>query len=230
MTSPPSDVTHGRTSLGVAYHHHLPWTAHTVERRRAWHDITAIGIHAQSDDVKRGMTSPPLDSTHGRNDVGHGMPSSPLGSIHSRTTLGVACHLGPWTTYTVERHQAWHAIIAFKPADTVRRRRAWHAIIAQGRHSRMTSRVACHNRLLKAHTVGRRRAWHAIISFGQHRPSDGVRRGMPTSPLGSTNDRPSSGVACHHSPWTAHTVGNVGQGIKSPPLDSTHGQTTSSMA
>ena len=168
MKSPLLDCTHGQT----------------------WHDITALeqhtrsndvgrGMtsplleHAQSDDVKRGMTSPPLESTHGRNDVRNGMPSSPLGSIHSRTTLGVACHLGPWTTYTVERHQAWHAIIAFKPADTVGRRRAWHAIIALGRqtqsndvegcmpcpplkstHSRTTSGVACHQRPWTAHTIG----------------------------------------------------------------------------
>ena len=29
---------------------------------------------------------------------------------------------------------------------------------------------------------------------------------MPSSPLDSTDGRLSSGVACHHSPWTAHTV------------------------
>ena len=148
-----------------------------------------------------GMTLPPLDSTHGRNDVGHGMPSSPLGSTHSRTTLGVACHHGPWTTYTVERRQAWHAIIAFKPADTVGRRRAWHAIIALGRqtqsndvegcmpcpplestHGRTTSGVACHHRLWEAHTVERSRAWHAIIALRQHTRSNDVRRCMPSSP------------------------------------------------
>ena len=33
-----------------------------------------------------------------------------------------------------------------------------------------------------------------------------------------------SGVALHHRRWTAHTVGNVGRGMTSPPLDSTHGQ------
>ena len=140
------------------------------------------------------------------------MPSPPLDSTQGRTTSGMACYYLFWA------------------AQTVGRRLAWHAIIALGRYSRMTSRVACHNRLWKAHIVGRRWAWHAIISSGQHTPSDGVTRGMPSLPLCSTNDRPSSGVACHHSPWTAHTVGNVGQGNKSPPLDSTHGQTTSSMA
>ena len=145
------------------------------------------------------MTSPPLDSTRGRNDVGHGMASSPLGSTHNRTSLGVTCHHGPWTTYTVERHQAWHAIIAFKPADTVRQRRAWHAIIALGwqtssndvgggmpspplgsTHSRTTSGVACHHLIWAAQTVRRRRAWQAIIALGQHKLSVVVGRGMPS--------------------------------------------------
>ena len=65
MTSPLLDNTHGRMTSGVACHYRH-WAAHTVERRRAWHDITAPGLHTQSDDVGRGMTSPPLHSTHGR--------------------------------------------------------------------------------------------------------------------------------------------------------------------
>ena len=106
MTSPPLDCTLGRTTFIVACHH-CGWPAHTIERRRAWHDITSLGMHAWSDDVRRGITSLPLDSTLGRqrrawheitafgqhtqsNDIGHGIPSSPLGSTHGQTTLGVA--------------------------------------------------------------------------------------------------------------------------------------------
>ena len=63
MTSPPLDGTHGRKMSGVACHHR-PWEAHTVKLRRVWHDITALGQHAQLDDVGRGMTSPPFDRTH----------------------------------------------------------------------------------------------------------------------------------------------------------------------
>ena len=77
-------------------------------------------------------------------------------------------------------------------AHTVERRRAWHA---------------CHHRLWAAHTVERRRAWHAIFAFLQHTRSNDVGRGMPSSPFDSIDGRPSSGVACHHSPWTAQTVG-----------------------
>ena len=112
MPSPPLDSTHGRTTSGVACHHRL-WAAHTVERRRPWHAIIAFGHHAWSNDVGHGMTSPPLDSTHGRqrrawhaitglgqhtrsNNVGRGMQSSPLGSTHSRTTSGEACHHRLW--------------------------------------------------------------------------------------------------------------------------------------
>ena len=73
-------------------------------------------------------------------------------------------------------------------------------------HVRATSGVACHHRLW-AHTVERRRAWHAIFAFLQHTRSNDVGRGMPSSPFDSIDGRPSSGVACHHSPWTAQTVG-----------------------
>ena len=95
MTSPPLDNTHGRTTSGVTCHHRL-WTAHTVERRRAWHTIIALWQHTWSNDVGRGMTSPPLDSTHGR------------------TTSGVKCQHRLWTAHTVERRRAWHSIIAFR--------------------------------------------------------------------------------------------------------------------
>ena len=69
MTSPPLDHTHGRTTSSVACHHRL-WAAHTVERRRPWHAIIAFGHHAWSNDVGHGMTSPPLDRTHGRTTSG----------------------------------------------------------------------------------------------------------------------------------------------------------------
>ena len=66
--------------------------------------------------------------------------------------------------------------------------------------------MACHHRLWEAHTVERRRVWHAIITFGQHRRSNDVGCGMPSSPLGSTLGRTTSGGACHHRLWAAHTV------------------------
>ena len=128
MPSSPLDSTHGRqfqawhdiTALGQH---------HTVRLRRVWHDITAFGQHTRSNDVRSGMPSSPLGSTHCRmttawhaiiahgwktrsNDVGRKMPSSPLGSTHDRTTSGVACRHGPSTPHTVERCRAWRAIIA----------------------------------------------------------------------------------------------------------------------
>ena len=93
MTSLPLESTHGQMTSDVAFHHR-PRTAHTVERRQAWHDITALGLHAFLDDVGRGMTSPPLDSKHGW------------------TASGVACHHSPWTSNVVERRRAWHDITA----------------------------------------------------------------------------------------------------------------------
>ena len=69
ITSPPLHNTHNRTTSGVARHNRL-WEAHTVRRRQAWHAITALGQHTWSDDVGCGITSPPLDSTHGRTTSG----------------------------------------------------------------------------------------------------------------------------------------------------------------
>ena len=128
MTSPPLERTHG-------------W------QRRTWHDdITALGQHTRSStsgvawhycpwtthtigNVGRGMTSPPLDSTHGqqrrawhdiaafgqhiRSDVRRDMPSPPLDNTQGRMTSCVACHHRHWAAQTVERRRAWHAIIAF---------------------------------------------------------------------------------------------------------------------
>ena len=133
MRSPLLDCTHGKT----------------------WHEITALGQHTRSNDVGRGMTLPPLYSTHGRNDVGHGMPSSPLGSTHNRTTSGVACHHIPWTTNTVERCRAWHAITALgqhTQADDVGH--GMLSLLLDSTQGRMTSGVACHRRPWTAHTVG----------------------------------------------------------------------------
>ena len=135
MTSPPLDRMHGRTTSGVACHHRL-WATQTVERCRALHDIIALGRQTRSNDVRRDIPSPPLDSTHGR------------------TTSGVACHHCLWAAQTVERRQSWHAIIA----------------------------------------------------FGLHTRSNDVRHGMPSSPLGSTNGRTTSGMASHHSFGIAHIV------------------------
>ena len=194
MTSPPLDSTHGRqrwawhdinafdntygqTMSGMTCYHRL-WTAHTVEKRREWLNITALRLHAQSDDVGRGMTSPTLDSTH------------------SRMMSGVACHHRLWEAHTIEQCWGWHDINTFgkhlrskdvgrdMPSPPLDSRHggttsAWHAIIAFGQHRRRTaSGVACHHRPWAAQTVGRRQAMHAINALGQHRRSAVVGRGM----------------------------------------------------
>ena len=93
LQNTPLDGKHGRTTFGMTCHHRL-LTAHTVERCRVWLYITALGLHAWSDDVGRGMTSPPLDSTHGR------------------MTSAEACHHRLWAAHTVRLRRAWHDITA----------------------------------------------------------------------------------------------------------------------
>ena len=171
-----SVTTHCQTTSGVTCHHCI-LTAHTVERRRAWHAIITFGQHTWS------------------NYVGRGMPSSPLGSTNGLTTSGVDCQHHLWAAHTVERRRAWHAIIALgqhtrsnnvrrdMPSHTIERRWAWHAIItfgqhkrsddvgrgmplspSDGKHGRTTSGVDCHHLLWEVRTV------------------DIVGRGMPSPP------------------------------------------------
>ena len=168
---------------------------------------------------------------------------------HRRLTSSVACHHRLWTAQTVEQYRAWHAIIALG-------RQTWSNYIRHGlppsplgtTHCRKTAGVSCHHRLWVAHTVERRRAWHAIIALGWQTRSNDVRGGMPSSPLGSTHGRTTSGVACHHLLWAAHTIerlqewhaiialgrqtrsNNVRLCIPASPLGSTHGRTTLGVA
>ena len=161
----------------------------------------------------------------------HTFPTLPLGSTHGRATSGVACHHHLWAAHTVERHRAWHAIIAFgqhtRSSDVGR---GMPSSPLGSTHGRTTSGVA------------------AVIAFGQHKRSNDVGCGMPSSPLGSTYGRSTSGVACHHRLWAALTVGrrrawhviitigehtqsnDVGRGMPASPLGSTHGRKTLSVA
>ena len=84
--------------------------------------------------------------------------------------------------------------------------RCMTSLLLDNTHSRTTSGVACHHRLWATHTIERRQAWHDIIDLAPQTPSNNVKRGMPSSSLGSTNDRAMSGVACHHRPWTTNKV------------------------
>ena len=112
------------------------------------------------------------------NDVGRGMSSSPLGSTHNRTMSGVSCNHRFWT--------------ATRSNDI---RRGMQSSPLGSTDGRTASGMACHHRLWNAHTVERRRAWYAIIAFGKHTRSNDIGLGMPSSHLGSTHGRTTSGMA-----------------------------------
>ena len=122
--------------------------------------------------VECGITSPPLDCTHGQ------------------TTSGVACNHRLWAAQTVERHQVWHAIIALG-------RQTWSNDVGRGMpslplgstDSRTASGVACHHRPWTANMVEQRWVWHAMIALGQHTRSDDVGCGMTSLPLDNTHSR-----------------------------------------
>ena len=190
------------------------------------------------------MTSQAFGQHTWSNDVGRDMPSLPLDSTHDRTTSGMACQHCLKVAHTVKRCRAWHDITAF--GQHTRSNDIRHDMPSQpldSTHGRRTLLMACHHHLWKAQKVGRCRPRHAIVAFGQHTRSNYVERGMPSSHLGSTNGRTTSGVACHHHFWEAHMVKrrrawhasialrqqtqskDIGRGMTLPPFDSTHGRT-----
>ena len=115
-------------------------------------------------------------------------------------------------------------------------------------HGRTTSGVACHHRLWTSLHNWIASGVQAIIPLGRQTWSNDVARGMPSSPLAITYSRTTSGVACHHCLWAAHTVerrrawhviiafgqhkqlNDVGLGMPSSPLGSTEGPTASGVA
>ena len=178
-----------------------------VKRHWAWHAIIALGRQTQSNNARRDMPSPPLDS------------------IHDRTTSGMTCHHHLWAAHMIERRRVRHAVITFrqhKRSNDVGR--GMPSSPLGSTHDRTTPGVACHHRLWATQTVKRRRAWHDLTALGLHARSDDVGHGMTSQPSDITHGRTTSGVALHHRPWTTHKVGNVGYGLTSSPLDSTHGQ------
>ena len=110
MPSSPLGSTHSQTTSGMACHH-LLWEAHTIERRRAWHDIATLGQHTRS--ITSGVAWHHRSLTEQTvGNVGRGMPASPLGSTHAKTTSGVASNHRLWAAHTVERRRERNAIKA----------------------------------------------------------------------------------------------------------------------
>ena len=128
MPSLPLASTHNQTTLGVACPH-LLWGAHRIERCRALHAIIAFGMHTRSNDVGCGMTSPPLENTHGRQRRAWLDDITALGHHTRSATSGVARHHRPSTTHTVGNVRRG---MASPPLDNThgRQRRAWHDITA----------------------------------------------------------------------------------------------------
>ena len=177
-----------------------------VKRHRAWHSIISFGQHTRSNDVGRGMTSPQLDSTHGR------------------TKLSMTCHHRHCTARTVGRRQAWHDITALRlhvRSNDVGRDMPSPPL--DSTLGRTTFCVACHHCGWAAHTIERRRAWHDITSLGMHAWLDDVGCGITSPPLESTLGRQRR--AWHEiTAFGQHTRSNdIGHGIPSSPLGSTHG-------
>ena len=161
---------------------------------------------------------------------------------------GVAYHHSPWMVNTVDRRRAWNAIIAFgQPTRSIHVGRGMPSYFEKhtrskdvecsmispplgSTHGRTMLGVTCHPHLWIAHTVERRRAWHAIITFGQYKQSDGIGRGIPSSPLYGEHGRTTSGVACIIAFAQQTRSNDVGRGMPSWPLNTTHDRTKAVVA
>ena len=134
MPSSPLASTHSQMTSGVGCHHHL-WGAHKIERCQALHSIIAFGQHTQSNDVGRGMTSPPLDCTDNQQRR----------AWHDITAI---------VSHTVRGCRAWHNITALGQQTRLDYiRRGMTSLPLYNTHGRTTSGVACHHRLGAAHTI-----------------------------------------------------------------------------
>ena len=137
----------------------------------------------------------------------------------------MACHHLPWKAYTVRQRRTSHIIIArglHIQLDEVGR---GNYIIDLGHYTRSNdiglhiplsplestrsndTDVKCHHPLWTTQIVRRCKVWHAHMALGQHTRSDDIRRGMLSSPLGNICNQTTSGVACHHLSYVAHSVG-----------------------
>ena len=126
-------------------------------QRRAWHDITALGLHTRSNYVKCVMTSPPLYSTQGR------------------TTSGVACHYRLRAVHTIKRRLERHAIIAHGRQTRLNDvRRDMTSPSLDSTHSRTASGVACHFAFGK-HTRSK------YVGRGMTSPPLGITHGQTSS-------------------------------------------------
>ena len=101
MLSSPLECTHDQMMLGVST---LSSSLGSTHHRMTLmcHPIIAFGLHAQTNDVARGMPSSPLCSTHSRMPftLGQHTPSSLLDSIHGRMTSRQARYYLPWIAHT----------------------------------------------------------------------------------------------------------------------------------
>ena len=143
--------------------------------------------------------------------------------------LGLACPHSPRTAHTVRRRLVWYDIIALgvhtwlndigcgmssyllesthdHPTPDVS---CYHRPMTF-KHRQMMSWVACHQGPWTSHTVRLCRALPTIIALGQNTLPDNIRRGMLEYPLDNTHSLTTLRVACHHIPWTAHTIGQRG--------------------
>uniref|UniRef100_A0A3Q7FJY0 Uncharacterized protein n=1 Tax=Solanum lycopersicum TaxID=4081 RepID=A0A3Q7FJY0_SOLLC len=239
---------HDHSTSGLASYH-LPCEAHKVKKRRAWHDIIALMQHTQSEGGEHCKPSSPLKYKHGRTILNLACLNRLLIAHIVSHTVGL-CR--SWHDCIAHRHHTWsNDIERCMPSSPLgstpnqmrlgkekRSNRVKHGMTSStldNTHNHTTSGEVCHHRPWTSHTVRQRRAWHAhmalSIAHRMHTWSDDIERCMPSSPLGSTPNLMTLGVAYDHYPLIACTekwLNGVEHDRPSSTLDNIHSHTTSS--
>ena len=92
------------------------WTTYVIGRRRACHDIIALGLNKW------------------RDDVGRGMPAWAFGNINGRTKSSMTCHQRTWAAHD-QMMSGVECPYGPLAAHMVGRRRSSYGIIALGQHT-----------------------------------------------------------------------------------------------
>ena len=79
-----------------------------VGQRMVWYALVALGQDTRSDDVGH------LGQHTRSDDIGHGLSSYPLDNTHGRPKLGMTCHHRPWTAHTDGQRQVWPSIMILR--------------------------------------------------------------------------------------------------------------------
>ena len=180
-------------------------------------------MHIRTDDIRSGIPSSHLFSTHDRTTSVVVISSSPLECTHDKRILGVTCYYHPWTHTRSDnlergfpacplssRHGRMKSVVecnychweAHRLQDIKHDMPSFHLDCRQGR---ITLDVACHRIPRRENTVGLHLALHDIMALCLDTLSDDIGCGRPSLPVDNIHS------VGEHRTWHAIISGFIGR-------------------